>query len=101
MQTQTKDINADYITYLPINDIEPSDFDQQIINSLFVSKQEKSTTYTYIVESLLIILLFVLISFPTIDTYINNNLLNVYPFNSIIKAILFLILFWIIKYLIT
>jgi hypothetical protein len=94
--------SSDLLTDLPSDKIQPSHEELQLVNMLF--KQHNSTMYLIFneaKEALFVGILFILFSIPQLDDLIKkfipiaNN--SIY-FLIIIKALLLMLLFWLIKH---
>ena len=94
--------NYDVIDELPSDEIPVSENEMKIINMLFKEKEKekeknKSKTTKYLLEVIVVGFLFVLLSLPCFDSLIskfieNSNII------LIIKTVLIMILFWIIRH---
>ena len=94
--------NSDLLTELPSDKIQPSHEETELVNMLF--KQNNNTMYLIFNEAkdaLFVGILFILFSIPQLDELIKkiipvaNN--SIY-FLIIIKALLIMLLFWLIKH---
>jgi hypothetical protein len=94
--------NSDLLTQLPVDKIQPSHEEIQIVDVLF--KNHTSTMnliFNEAKESLIVAILFILFSIPQIDDIIKKFLPiteNSIYFLIVIKAAILMILFWLIKY---
>ena len=94
--------NSDLISELPVDKNEPTKNEIQIIDTIY--KKHKKTVNSVFIEakeSIIVGILFVIFSIPTIDSFIKRIIPAANTSSYIlllIKILLVMILFWIIKH---
>jgi hypothetical protein len=94
--------NSDNISELPIDKIQPSGDELEIVNTLFKNHNKTMMNiFNEIKDTLLIGLLFIVFTLPQLDVLLNKFIpitqTSVYIL-TIIKMTMVMILYWIIKY---
>ncbi len=87
--------NSDYISKLPSDKVEPTTEESELINSLFPHK--KPHKIMYLKETLIIGLLFFIISLPQIDSMVTKIIptLNNKPYALLLlKMLILMTVFW-------
>ena len=97
-----ENINGDPIAQLPVDQSTPNQSETQIINTLFKkNRKTMDVIFTELKDSFIVGILVVLVCLPQIDIIINKILpiTTKSPyFLLLIKAIIAIALFWIIKH---
>ena len=97
----TKNALADNLQYLPTNKLSPSPTDLHLTDQIFGPETTLTTKFiSEGKESIIIGLLFIIFSLPQIDELIKKILpiaRNSVYFLILIKSLLFIIIFWLIK----
>jgi hypothetical protein len=97
----TKNTLADNLQYLPTNKLSPSPTDLHLTDQIFGPETTFTTKFiSEGKESIIIGLLFIIFSLPQIDELIKKILpiaRNSVYFLILIKSLLFMIIFWLIK----
>jgi hypothetical protein len=95
---------ADPITTLPTDKHEPTPSELHVINTLFnddTNKKSMNAIFIEAKESLIVGILFIILSIPQVDTII-NKLLPITEKSSyillLIKVLLIMLLFWLVKH---
>jgi hypothetical protein len=95
-------MNSDYIEVLPIDKIQPTHEELEVVNTLF--KTHNNTLNVLLdeaKESLIVGFLFILFSIPQIDNLMNKYIPltnNSNYFLILIKALFVIVIFWILKH---
>jgi hypothetical protein len=99
---KSESYSYDIIAQLPTDTILPSDQELKILNSLFVEKKSAmKNIFDEVYEPLIVGIIFVVFSIPQIDDLIKSNIPvsnNSIYFLLLIKMVVVMVLFWIIKH---
>ena len=94
--------NSDNISDLPVDKIQPSNDELEVVNTLFKNHNKTMINiFNELKETLLIGILFIIFTLPQGDALINKFIpitqTSIYIL-TLIKMILVMVLYWIIKY---
>jgi hypothetical protein len=94
--------NSDLLTSLPVDKIQPSHEEIQIVDTLFKNHSSTmNTIFNEAKESLIVGILFILFSMPQVDELLQRFIpitATSFYFLILIKAALVMVAFWLIKY---